>query len=80
MLARHHQHQFIAFYENNALKDDFCKEGRHKYTGTSLSFEEFCHFKYQDLPHLSHLTDLTMNGVQPTVVKEVTVCLMKTSL
>ena len=70
----------MSIFENYKLKELFCRDGKYKYTGVSVSSEEFCHFKYQDLPGLQGNVDVTLGRSGWGEGEYVTVCLLKKSI
>ncbi len=64
-------------FENQQLKANLCNEEGYVYAGNSMSQEEFCSFKYQNMPKLNGPFDITLMGLSPIEVRYASVCILR---
>lgn len=69
--------KLFAVFENQQLKANLCNEEGYVYAGNSMSQEEFCSFKYQNMPKLNGPFDITLMGLSPIEVRYASVCILR---
>lgn len=69
--------KLFAVFENVHLKGELCSEDSYVYAGTSMSQDEFCSFKYQNMPKLNGPFDISILGLSPIEVKYASICILR---